>query len=194
MIESKEIYPGIVIWENFLTDEECNYLLNFCKSLTNDNWRELYEKNADMAYKRDGHEQDPFWADKVAELQWNDPIINSINDRLASVGVLGQNEWASKLVRVQRQYPGTALPNHYDATQSERIIGAVILYLNDDYVDGELIFDQLGLKFRPPKKSLLKFKATEEYSHETAIVGDGPQRYVMATFTWDNELSSQNGK
>lgn len=194
MIDSKEIYPGIVIWENFLTDEECEYLVNFCKSLTNDGWRELYNKNIDMAYKRDGHEQDPFWADKVAELEWNDPVINSINYRLASVGVLGQNEWAGRLVRVQRQYPGTALPNHYDATQSERIIGAVIVYLNDDYIDGELIFDQLGLKFRPPKKSLLKFKATEDYSHETAIVGEGPERYVIATFTWDNEQSSFIGK
>jgi|DEB19_MinimDraft_3_1074340.scaffolds.fasta_scaffold17644_3 hypothetical protein len=190
----KEIYPGIEIWEDFITEKECEYLLNFCKSLTEDGWKELFTKNAPMAYERDGHEQDNFWSDKVAELEWSDPNLESLNDRLREVGVLGENEWHSRLMRVQRQYPGTALPNHYDATQSERIVGAVIVYLNDDYVDGELIFDKLGLKFRPPKRSLLKFKATEDYTHETAVVGEGPERYVMATFTWDNELSSQIGK
>jgi hypothetical protein len=192
MNEPRTIHPGITLYEDFLTPKECDYVLSFAESLSNDQWRELYLKNTPNAINRDGHGQDPFWADKVAEFNPGDLIIQRINEKVSRI--LPENEWHTHLNRVQRQYTGTALPNHYDATHSSRLVGAVILYLNDNYVDGELVFDKLGIKFRPPKYSLLKFLSTEEYSHETEIVGVGPTRYVLATFVWDNEHSSKTGK
>jgi 2OG-Fe(II) oxygenase superfamily len=191
MKEAKEIHKGITLYEDFLTDEECEHVLSFARSLSNSEWKDLYTKNTPHAQERDGKGQDPFWADKVAELNQNDVVMNRINERVRQI--LPEGEWHTTLNRVQRQYTGTALPRHYDATHSDKLIGAVILYLNDDYVDGELVFDKLGIEFRPPKRSLLKFLSSEEYSHETNPVGDGPTRYVLATFTWDNEESSWTG-
>lgn len=201
MIIEKEIYPGITLYENFLTEDECDYILSLAKNISEKDWRLLYEKNAPSAYNRDKHDQDPFWADKVAELSElikkdnlnNYNIISDINERIKKY-ILKDNEWHSFLNRVQRQYSGTALPNHFDNSHSENIIGAVIIYLNDDYVDGELVFDQLGIEIKPPKRSLIKFIATEKYTHETKVVGDGPLRLVLATFTWNNEESSIVGK
>lgn len=188
----KEVYPGINLFEDFLTDEECSWLIQYAESLSADEWKDLYTKNQSHAEERDGHGQDNFWSDKVAEIPFGNEMMNIINLRVKSV--LPENEYHTTLNRIQRQYTGTALPKHYDGAHSESLIGAVILYLNDDYSDGELVFDKLDIQFRPPKRSMLTFLSSEDYSHLTNVVGDGPTRYVLATFTWNNEESSWTGR
>lgn len=187
----KEVYPGINLYEDFLTEEEIDWLMQYAKELSETEWKDLYHKNESHAQERDGHAQDNFWSDKVAEIPFGNEMMNIINRRVKSV--LPEGEYHTTLNRIQRQYTGTALPKHYDGAHSASLIGAVILYLNDDYTDGELVFDKLGLEFRPPKRSMLTFLSTEEYSHLTNVVGEGPTRYVLATFTWNNEESSWTG-
>jgi hypothetical protein len=192
-MNKQEIAPGVELWEDFLTDGEQTYLLDKCKSLTQEEWEALYALHNDYTVERDGKEADTDWVDRVYQFSADDPIIVSINERLNNF-IKQDGEFPSKLNRSQRHYSGAFLKEHHDSVQSSALTHAVVVYLNDDYVGGELYFEQLGLELRPPVKSLIKFPSSEQYTHGIRVVQDGPTRFVLTTFIWDNEQSSLTGK
>jgi hypothetical protein len=192
-MEKQQIAPGINMWEDFLTDEEQAHLLNICTSLTQEDWEAAYIAKQDYVLERDGKEADSDWVDRIYQFPVNDPIITAINERLHSF-IKEDGEFPSKLNRSQRHYPGSFLKEHHDSAQSAALTHAIIIYLNDDYVGGELYFRDLDIELKPPAKSLLKFSSAEPFTHGIRLVQDGPTRFVLTTFVWDNEESCVTGK
>lgn len=192
-MESKEIATGIHLWENFITDEEHEYLLETCKSLTQDDWEKTYNRQLQYAVGRDGKEPDSDWKDRIYAFPKDHPVIVSINEKIHRF-VKKDGEFPGILIRAQRHYPGSFLKEHYDAVQSDSLSHAMVLYLNDDYVGGELYFKEFGIEFRPPARSLIKFPSTELYTHGINPVKDGPDRFVLTTFIWNNDQSARTGK
>lgn len=192
-MQSKEIAPGIELWENFLTDEEHKYLINTCRSLSQKDWEETYDNQFQYNLERDGKEPDNEWKDRVYQFPKDHPVIISINEKINNF-VKKDGEFPGLLYRSQRHYPGSSLKEHYDSVQSISLSHAIVLYLNDDYIGGELYFNKFNINFRPPVKSLIKFPSTEDYMHGIKTVGDGPTRFVLTTFIWNNERSARIGK
>ena len=56
------------------------------------------------------------------------------------------------------------------------------IYINDDYLDGELFFPNKDISLRPKPGDLLFFPGNEEYEHGVKHVGDVPIRYVIVGF------------
>ena len=83
---------------------------------------------------------------------------------------------------IQRQYEGARLIEHVDNHADPNIKYAVIMYINEDYTDGELFFRKLDLTIKPPAKSLIIFPSGEEYLHGVKPPGTGPYRYVLPSF------------
>jgi hypothetical protein len=83
---------------------------------------------------------------------------------------------------LQRMQEGVELKSHTDQHTDPSIRYAVILYLNDDYVDGTLFFKNKNIEVRPRPKDLLLFPGNEEYEHGVRHVGKGPIRYVVVGF------------
>lgn len=50
---------------------------------------------------------------------------------------------------------------------------SVVLYLNDDYVGGELFFREQGVKIKPEAGSIVIFPSVEPYYHESLPVESG---------------------
>jgi|688.fasta_scaffold04707_12 hypothetical protein len=85
-----------------------------------------------------------------------------------------------------RKYkPGTTMPYHEDSVH--RAYGGgftVILYLNDNYIGGELFFKDQDIKFTPTKGSLLIFPGNEH--HEILLLEDG-ERYMISGYFFKNK-------
>jgi len=61
-----------------------------------------------------------------------------------------------------------------------------VLYLNDDYLGGELYFSNLNLEFKFPKGSMVVFATGDEYMHGVKEILEGPTRYVITSFIFNN--------
>jgi hypothetical protein len=192
-MQSKEIAPGIKLWENFLTDEEHEYLINTCRSLTQKDWESTYMSQFQYNIERDGKEPDNDWKDRIYQFPKDHPVIVSINKKINDF-VKEDGEFPGLMCRSQRHYPGSFLKEHYDAVQSDSLSHAMVLYLNDDYIGGELYFKKFNIEFRPPVRSLIKFPSNEDYKHGINLVNDGPDRFVLTSFIWNNIESARTGR
>lgn len=96
-----------------------------------------------------------------------------------------------------RKYkPGTTMAYHEDSVH--RAYGGgftVILYLNDNYVGGELFFKDHNIKFKPSKGSVLVFPGNE--MHEILLLEEGERYMISGYFFKDKRPSAlsvaQNG-
>lgn len=69
------------------------------------------------------------------------------------------------------------LPAHSDHGISSRVLSA-LLYLNDDYVGGEITFPHIGFSKKPEAGSLIFFPANYVFVHEVNAVTEGT-RYAL---------------
>lgn len=91
----------------------------------------------------------------------------------------------SGFATIQRMQPGVELKSHTDQHTDPSIKYATILYINDDYNQGEVFFKNLNLELRPKPGDLLFFPGNEKYEHGVKHVGEGPIRYVLVGFIKD---------
>jgi hypothetical protein len=184
----------VYLIKNFITEEECVELMDIAKNATPEEWLENYLNGIkDRVEARHGTrdlEQTKTeitydWQDKVIRLGENQ-TGKSLMTRLAPVFSENSGLYVRSFGIIQRQYEGAELKGHYDQYVDKRMIWAAVLYINEDYADGEFYFRDKGIEIRPPRKSLLLFPATEEYWHGVKKVGKGPVRYAVPTFIWND--------
>lgn len=77
--------------------------------------------------------------------------------------------------------------NHPECDYESRWITlGVVLYLNDGYSGGELVFEHKPIEFMPKKGTLIVFPASEEYSHAVKQVS-GKDRIAYSGFVYSKE-------
>ena len=140
-------------------------------------------------------------------------IFNILNNRIKEV--LSENEYASFPRIIQKysyDYKGNsmdsgglskdwALAPHSDryeldgesysetkgmSSKSSYVVNGYILYYNDDYVGGEVVYVNKNISFRPKSKMLLVHCGSEEYKHGVTRVTEGT-RYFTSGFTYSSE-------
>ena len=86
---------------------------------------------------------------------------------------------AEKNVRSKEKFPkllkysvGNRMPAHSDHGITSRVISC-ILYLNDDYVGGELYFPYLDIMVKPEAGSVIFFPSNYIYTHEVKPIISG---------------------
>jgi hypothetical protein len=77
---------------------------------------------------------------------------------------------------------GVELKSHTDQHTDPSIRYATIIYINDEYNDGELFFPKLDISLKPNPGDLLFFPGDEKHEHGVRHVGEGPIRYVVVGF------------
>jgi hypothetical protein len=187
----------IVELENFMTEEEINFLENAAKSLTIWDVTESHiNENGTVVYDSD------YWKDRVATsptLDKNDPkiapVIAGLFQRLRpivedfyKVKVVPTGTTIVKWLPGQFQNPhadkelhegpDAGLPNdfpHYDLSS--------LFYLNDDYEGGELYFPLQGVQFKPKKGAAYFFPGDKNYIHGVTEIKSGV-RYTCPFF-WE---------
>lgn len=172
----KQIHEQIFLIENFISDEEKDELLSIAKSASQEDWEKDYIEN------NNGYEIDKnaLWYDKALNIE--SKLRVDLQERLKKA--IPKEFKVKKFLTIQRHYPGSNLPEHIDKDHDENMEYAAVLYLNEDYIGGELYFPNLNINLRLPEKSLILFYTGNPYLHGVKEVLPGPTRYVIATFIW----------
>lgn len=194
-IEFEEITKDLISIDNFLTDDELSFILSKINSASQSDWEIEYMSNlknfcmekfgrddVDNLVAEGKFEITQNWVDKNLNIS-NNPEYQIFHDRLDSlVRKCDSSLSLSGFATIQRMQPDVELKSHTDQHTDPSIRYAAILYINDDYLDGELFFKNLGLELRPRPKTLLIFPGNEEYEHGVKTVTGNKIRYVLVGF------------
>lgn len=190
-----EIADEVILIENFLSKDEIDKIFDIINSATEDDWLIEYTSNLKrFCLEKFGRDDvDNLVAEGKFEItqNWHDKNLNILKhsfqmliwNRLNSlVQQVDDTIEVSGLATIQRMQEGVELKAHTDEHTDPSIRYATIIYLNDDYVDGELFFKHTGLSIKPKPGSLVIFPGNDEYEHGVRHVGKGPIRYVLVGF------------
>lgn len=195
---------NIVEVEDLLTEEECEYLLNYIKN--NEIWdggQDVHNENGTIIYQHD------VWANRVAtraSLDKGDPqvgiMLEKIIERLRLVIEDFFNVEAYPtgpcLVRwpvgsMQWPHADKELHEGPDAGQPGNFpwydIGTVI-YLNEDYEGGRLHFPKQEIAFKPKRKAAYFFPGDLNYIHGVDVITEGT-RYTSPWFWTITKLEKE---
>lgn len=170
---------NIVELENFMTEDEINFLEKAAKSITiwditeshaNENGTVIYDAN--------------YWKDRVAtrpSLDKNDPAIGPIISGLFEKLKPVIEEFFKVKVQptgetIVRWLPGQFQNPHADKELHDGVDAgkpndfpyydiASLFYLNDDYEGGELYFPLQGIQFKPKRGAAYFFPGDMNYVH-----------------------------
>jgi Rps23 Pro-64 3,4-dihydroxylase Tpa1-like proline 4-hydroxylase len=103
-----------------------------------------------------------------------DPIITNYADEKN----INFNKKEYQLVRYKK---GQFFKEHTDATEEYPRKISALLYLNDNYTGGEIVFTKKNISIKPIKNTLILFPSSEEFSHSAEPVISGI-KYVVVGF------------
>lgn len=185
----------IVELENFMTEEEINFLEKAARNITIWDVTESHtNENGTVIYDAD------YWKDRVASrpsLDKNDPKIGPVIQGLfQKLQPVIENFYNVKIIptgqTIVRWLPGQLQNPHADKELHDGPDAgkpndfpyydiASLFYLNDDYEGGELYFPLQGIKFKPKKGSAYFFPGDKNFIHGVTEIKNGI-RYTCPFF------------
>lgn len=200
-----EIIDDVTLVNDFLSLDEIDAVLSIINQTPEADWQIEYTQNlkrfclekfgrddVDNLVAEGKFEITQNWADKNLNIS-NSPLYNKIYSRLNDLIVKSNPELElSGFATIQRMQSGVELKSHTDQHTDPSIRYATILYINDDYVDGELFFKNKDVELKPKPGSLVIFPGNDEFEHGVKHVGDGPIRYVIVGFVKVKDFYKEN--
>lgn len=188
-------FEEILIVKDFISDNELNTLLKIIQDTPEDEWFKAYRESlARFCMEKFGRDDvENLVAEGKYEItqDWDDKnlsighyeISHTLQSRMHRLIAINHPDLElTGFGTLQRMQEGVQLKSHTDQHTDPSIRYAAILYLNDDYTDGTLFFENKDKDFRPKPGELLIFPGNEEYEHGVRHVGKGPIRYVLVGF------------
>ena len=201
----EEITPKLLSIENFLSKEQLDIFFDIINDTSQEDWEvEYYANLSKFCIEKFGRSDvDNLVAEGKFEItqNWKDknfnilkqPITKVLHNALNSMVIDSDSELhLSGFATIQRMQEGVELKAHTDQHTDPSIKYATILYLNDDYADGELFFPNLDIQLKPKAGTLVFFPGDEEYKHGVKHVGQGPIRYVLVGFIKEKDHYKKN--
>lgn len=193
--QTEELDSEALLVKSFLSKDELDDIFKIINSTPNEDWFIEYRSSVEsFCMQKFGRgDVDNLVAEGKFELtqNWQDKnlnigkhpiqsiVFNRLNDLIQRVdNTIHLNSFAT----IQRMQEGVEIKAHTDQDTDLSIRYAAIVYLNDDYTDGELFFSKYEGTIRPPAGSLLLFPGDVGYHHGVNPVGPGPIRYVIVGF------------
>jgi hypothetical protein len=140
-------------------------------------------------------ETSDFWMYKIKypSSQNTKKVLQDVNDRVSLIVDDKDNTVVHTKV-IQRILPGLskiALIEHHDSKgdfdTDSHITKGIVIYINDDYVGGEIEYTKKNIVFKPKAGMMIVHPGTEEYSHRVLQVKENP-RYFISVFAYDNDV------
>jgi hypothetical protein len=205
-----EVEDNIHIIENFIDQKDADFLVNFANSLSEHAWKEdmLYRAkqqaivefgtdDIDSLIKENKLHLNEYSIDKslnlflpkgmptildVESLNRGWSICCSLTNKTRSFISDEKKYEFSPFATMRRHYYTDGMPDHSDQKDMPQQRQSCVLYLNDDYLGGNLYFKYQEIEIKPKKYSLAIFNNGKDYTHGVKTVGDGPTRYTLASF------------
>jgi hypothetical protein len=191
----KEVAEEVLLVDDFLSQEELDKIFDIINSTEESEWLIEYMSNlksfcmekfgrddVDNLVAEGKFEITQNWNDKnlnIAKYPFQREMLNRLDDLVQQIDSTIE---LSGFATIQRMQSGVELKSHTDQHTDPSIRYAAIIYLNDDYVDGELFFKNRDIELKPKPGVLALFPGDEEYEHGVRPVGPGPIRYVLVGF------------
>ncbi len=201
----EEITPKLLYIENFLSKEQLDIFFDIINSTSQEDWEvEYYANLSKFCIEKFGRSDvDNLVAEGKFEItqNWKDKNFNILKQPITKLLYNALNSMVinsdpdlhlSGFATIQRMQEGVELKAHTDQHTDPSIKYATILYLNDDYTDGELFFPNLDIQLKPKAGTLVFFPGDEEYKHGVKNVGEGPIRYVLVGFIKEKDHYKKN--
>jgi hypothetical protein len=199
-LEVEELASEVWLVKDLVSDEDLAPVFEFINSLSQEDWLTHYTEHLRDRAERDFGTRDiealnkegkfeiTFdWADKTVRVSGL-PILEKVNTAINKIISYDPNLYFDGLGTIQRQYEGSDLKVHVDNHVDPYVAYAAVVYLNDDYVFGEVIFPEQGLELKPKAGSMLMFSSAGTHPHGVNPPGPGPYRYVFPCFIKQTEL------
>jgi hypothetical protein len=161
--------PDVYEVEDFVTVEQQEKILEFCKSLDESSWWNLVE----------GQEKESFFYGKQFH-GFKPEVFDEIDDNVERLFV---GELSPSHVALQRYKSNEAMGVHKDYWLKDLdyyIRYGIAIYYNDDYIGGEIEYPELGIVHKPKARSLLMHGGN--IAHGTLPVKSDSPRYFSTTF------------
>lgn len=190
-----EITPELFSVENFLSKDDIDILRVIINNASQEDWEIAYfesiksfcmtkfgRDDIENLVKEGKFEITQNWKDKNLSISSNN-LYPKLHHKLNSMVIKSDTSLTlDGLATIQRMQAGVELKSHTDQHTDPSVQYATIIYINDDYVDGELFFPNLNIEVKPKAGTLLFFPGNAEYEHGVRHVGEGPVRYVLVGF------------
>lgn len=186
--------------ESFITEQEADTLLRYCRMATAKNYWKYEDQVND--YWRDRcidlnqliNQGDSFGGEIVPVVK---DILLDIKDRISGyISHINDNKniYYTDCLQLVRWPIGSSQSPHADAEYEDysdhpspwRDYGCII-YLNDNYTGGNTYFVNKGMAIQPKARTLAVFPGTLEYTHGVSEV-TGNVRYTIASF-WTTDIN-----
>ena len=201
----EEIAPELISVENFLSKDQLDTLKDIIKNTSQEDWEvEYYSNLKNFCMTKFGRDDvDNLVAEGKFEItqNWKDKNFNITNHKMYSPMYNSLNSMVIKsdsklhlsgLATIQRMQAEVELKSHTDQHTDPSIRYATIIYINDEYVGGELFFPNLNIELKPKPGTMLFFPGNEKYEHGVRHVGEGPIRYVLVGFIKETDHYKKN--
>lgn len=198
----EEVGPQIILIKNFFTDSQFEPLWDIINSATQDDWElDYWNSQIALAKKKFNRtdlknlieeglvEYTNHWHDKAIHIDTE--ISDMLSKGVHSIFSFDPDLSVGPFDAIQRQYEESPLIEHVDNHADPSIVYAVIGYINDDYTQGELFFNRLNFRIKPPAKSILIFPSGEDYLHGVETPGPGPIRYALPSFVYSSSAKTR---
>jgi hypothetical protein len=199
-----EPVEGILVIENFISEQELEQFWDIINTTPEDEWYVHYRKQLKSfcmeKFGRDDvenlvaegkYEITQDWDDKNLKIDMY-RVSTNVSDRLLKLVHSVDKNLHVTFGIFQRMQEGVELKAHTDQHTDPSISYAAVLYLNDDYADGEVFWPNKDLTLKPKPGTLVLFPGTDEYNHGVKHVGKGPIRYVMPAFIKERGFYERN--
>lgn len=148
----------ILLKENFLNANECDYLIDF------------YKNEIDCSFFYEANKTNP-----LNVLESNNYVLDNILDRIKKVVYLFYKNLQLDTAQIVRWPVGSSMDTHRDPP---RDVLASLVYLNDNYQGGETYFQNVIVS--PKKGNLIVFSNHEHLHGVNKIIAN--ERYTLATW------------
>lgn len=197
---AEELAPELWLVEDYMSSDDIQSIFDYASTKTEEDWSFHYTEHLrDRAEKEFGtrdieklNEEGKFeitfdWADKTMQLP-RMSALDKLDEGVLKIISYDPNLYYEYSGTLQRQYEGSDLKVHVDNHVDPHIAYATVIYLNDNYTYGEVIFPKQGLELKPKPGSMLFFSSTDTHPHGVNPPGPGPLRYVLPCFIKQKKL------
>jgi hypothetical protein len=174
-MKTRLLSPDIYEIEDFITVDQQEEILSYCKNIDESNWWTSDKK-------------DPEFFNGKTSVEKNEKLFNEIFEKI-------KNLFSSfddvRPLSLHRHLDGHFMYPHVDWDPGDKVDTphiryGLILYYNDDYADGALNYPNLGIVHKPKARSLMIHGG--HILHGTTKVM-GSERYFSTTFAIGTKLN-----
>jgi len=197
----EELYDGIIYYKNLINDTE-SFISNienldkYCGPYKNlsrwEKWNASTDQNVQYGFSKNGIFSTVSSVDEV-----DFSILKIVSSIQNIISFCSRNycqtynikePWLPNYFSIKKYISGADMGPHVDSSDPTDINHPVlsgVIYLNDDYEGGEIIFPNQKLNIKPEAGSLIIFPSVNPYTHHPQKIING-NKYMIPLF-WYKE-------